>query len=155
MRRYITIILLAAYSLYLLPPCIADETVITGEVTAVSGDEITIDRGADSGVGEGAEGTVYYLRTVGNESVRLTVARVRVVRTASITATLNVIDRTAEIRTGYSIDLQVIAAQPAPRQVEPPLVAERPQIKNKTIRYLASGILAVGFIYYYYSMFFK
>lgn len=110
MQRYITIILLAAYSHYLLPPCIADETVITGSVSAVSGDEITLDRGADSSVREGAKGVVYYQRTVGSESVRLTVARVRVVEVSSGAARLSVVERTAETRTGYRVDIHVLSA---------------------------------------------
>lgn len=141
MQRLTAIILLAAYGLSLLPSCYAAETVITGEVVAVNGDEITLDRGSDSGIREGAEGIVFYERTVGDRNVRLDVARVRVVAVSADTSTLQVLDRTAEIKAGYRVDLQVIAATPAPGQAEGAVL---PKKHGKKKWYIIAGAVIAG-----------
>jgi len=162
MKHSISILLIFSLLAWQLCPCFAAEPVITGEVTAVNGDEIIIDRGADSGIREGAEGIVYYERIVSGESVRLTVARVRVVEVLTSKSTLRVIDRTAEIKAGYRVDLQVVAAPPAPIQVEKPRtveqrkpeqqqVVQQPKKKSKKKWYIAGGVLVGGVIYYILS----
>jgi hypothetical protein len=144
MKRSISMIIAALLMFQQASPYVAAETVVTGEVTAMLGGEIACSRGDESGVREGDEGVIYYLRTIGGQSVRLTVARVQVKSVFSGSSSLRVTDQTAEIRVGYRVDIGITTV---PEAVKPPAKKQqpvlRPQKSNKKW-YIIGGAVLVG-----------
>ena len=134
----------------------AAEPVIIAQITNVSGDEITIGNGEDSGVFEGAEGFVYYMHTIGGKSVRLTIARVKVISVSSRRSRLRVIDKTADIIVGYLVEIQVlpeikkepvlpeVRKEPVLPEVTKEPSVEKPQKKSKMKWYIIGGAVVIG-----------
>jgi len=83
------------------------QTIITARVSNVSGSQIVINQGSNSGLEVDAEGVVYYMQPVADRSVRVAVALVRVTSVTSTTARLVIEDSTAEVMSGYLVDLSV------------------------------------------------
>ena len=136
--RFFRITILLIFFLYQSDIGSAAEPVITTEVTDVNGDEITIGSGEDRGVFKGAEGFVYYMRTVSGKSVRLTIAHVKVNSVSSQKSQLSVVDKSAIIKLGYKVEIQV-----QPEVTKEPSV-ENPQKKSKLKWYIIGGAVVIG-----------
>ncbi|HUU27997.1 MAG TPA: hypothetical protein VM123_09305 [archaeon] len=96
---------------------LCSQQVLTAQVTAVSGNRLTIDQGALRGLKPGNEGVVYYMQSVAERTVRLEVALARVVSVNDDSAQLVVTESAAPVEQGYLVDLQVSAPAPvAPTQ---------------------------------------
>ena len=83
------------------------QTIITARISNVSESRIEINLGGDSGLKVGDEGVVYYMQPVGDRTVRVVVALARIASITSTTASLQVVDSTAEVMEGYHVDLSI------------------------------------------------
>jgi hypothetical protein len=108
MRRNISLLMLLLFFHQVAALNLWAQTVITARISDVSGSRIQINQGGDSGLKVGDKGVVYYMQTVGDRTVRVTVALARVASITSTTAVLQVADSTAEIMEGYLVDLSVV-----------------------------------------------
>lgn len=83
------------------------QTIITAQVTDVSGSQIEIDRGLNSGLIVGTRGVVYYMQPIDEYTTRVKVALVKIVSVKPGKARLEIIDSTADIAEGYRVDLSI------------------------------------------------
>ncbi len=107
MRRSLSLLMILLFLYQILSERLWAQTIIAAQVTDVLRSQIEIDRGLNSGLKIGSEGVVYYMQPVGNRSVRVAVALVRVLSVTSTTARLVIEDSTADVMEGYIVELSV------------------------------------------------
>lgn len=148
MKKILNIISAACLVFSPLSSGFSEERIVTGEVTAVLGGEIACNRGAESGVREGAGGLVYYLRDVGGRSVRLYIARVEVVSAAAASSRLRILEQTAEIRVGFRVNIDVVQTPETPKQAVPKLKPDIQTSRGKKKWYIIGRAALLGAMLY-------
>lgn len=113
MKRLTCLVLCALFMFEGVSLSLYSQRILTAQVTAVSGSNITIDQGSSSGLKSGAEGVVYYNESVAGRRIRVSVALVRVTSVSSSSARLRVLESTAPVEQGYLVDLRIATVTPS------------------------------------------
>lgn len=108
MRRIISQLMLLLFINQVASMNLWAQSIITAQVTNVSGSQIVIDQGSSSGLKVGTEGVVYYIHSMVDLTVRVSVALVKVISVAPNTARLQIIDSTVDIEEGYLVELSIM-----------------------------------------------